>query len=213
MIYFINRIAPRWLIVLILFQSVGFSQNPDIELLRKINIHSNRDVDNSFFFLTNTSHYLAAAVPVTVLGWGIMKKDSLTVRNGLIGVAAIISSAAAGTLIKYGVGRPRPFVEYPDIRKRTGGDGPSFPSCHTSNAFATATALSLAYHRWYVVAPAFLWAAAVGYSRLYLGVHYPSDVLAGALIGTGSAYLWHVIADKTGIAFTLKKRRGERALK
>lgn len=63
------------------------------------------------------------------------------------------------------------------------------PSGHTSTAFATATSLSLAYPKWYVVAPSFVWAGAIGYSRMHLGVHYPSDVLAGAIVGSGSAYL------------------------
>jgi undecaprenyl-diphosphatase len=40
-----------------------------------------------------------------------------------------------------------------------------------------------------VVVPAYAWAAGVGYSRMYLGQHYPTDVLAGAAIGIGSAYL------------------------
>lgn len=65
----------------------------------------------------------------------------------------------------------------------------SMPSGHTSTAFATATSLSLAYPKWYVVAPSFVWAGAIGYSRMHLGVHYPSDVLAGAIVGSGSAYL------------------------
>ncbi|WP_256604704.1 phosphatase PAP2 family protein [Sphingobacterium multivorum] len=70
---------------------------------------------------------------------------------------------------------------------RTAG-GYSFPSGHTSSAFATASALSRAYSKWYVVAPSLLWASSVGYSRMYLGVHFPSDVLTGAVLGTGAAF-------------------------
>jgi membrane-associated phospholipid phosphatase len=51
------------------------------------------------------------------------------------------------------------------------------------------TSLSVAYPKWYVIAPAYTWAAGVAYSRLALGAHYPSDVLAGAIIGSGSAWL------------------------
>jgi membrane-associated phospholipid phosphatase len=47
----------------------------------------------------------------------------------------------------------------------------------------------MAYPKWYVVVPSFVWASSVGYSRMHLGVHYPSDVLVGALVGSGSAVL------------------------
>jgi len=70
------------------------------------------------------------------------------------------------------------------------------PSGHTSTAFATATALTLQYPKWYVIAPSYVYAGLVGYSRMHPGVHHPSDVLAGALIGAGCAYLSHVVNKK-----------------
>ena len=73
--------------------------------------------------------------------------------------------------------------------KETNGRSPSFPSGHTSGAFSFATSLTIACPKWYIAGPAYIWAGAVGYSRMDLGVHYPSDVLAGAIIGVGSAYL------------------------
>ena len=69
----------------------------------------------------------------------------------------------------------------------------SMPSGHTSLAFATATTLTLSYPKWYVIAPSYFWACSVGYSRMNLGVHYPSDVAAGALLGAGSAYITHLV--------------------
>ncbi len=45
------------------------------------------------------------------------------------------------------------------------------------------------YPKWYIIAPSFAWASAVGYSRMHLGVHYPSDVVSGAIVGSGSAYI------------------------
>lgn len=47
----------------------------------------------------------------------------------------------------------------------------------------------MAYPKWYVIAPAFLWAGSVSYSRMYLGVHYPTDVAAGAALGVGSTFI------------------------
>ena len=55
-----------------------------------------------------------------------------------------------------------------------------------------ATALTLSYPKWYVIAPSYLLAVSVAYSRINLGVHYFSDVLGGAALGTGCAYLAHL---------------------
>jgi undecaprenyl-diphosphatase len=74
--------------------------------------------------------------------------------------------------------------------------GKSMPSGHTAFAFTTATSIYLAYPKWYVALPAFTWATAVGYSRMYLGQHYPSDVLMGAIVGGGSACLTNWLNKK-----------------
>lgn len=92
------------------------------------------------------------------------------------------------------VHRPRPWVAYEsDLVCLQRVRSTSFPSGHTSIAFATATSLSLVYPRWYVAVPAYLWAGAVGYSRMYVGAHYPSDVLVGAVLGTASALVVHYV--------------------
>jgi len=101
--------------------------------------------------------------------------------------------------LKHVVGRPRPFVTRA-LTSRSGHYGPdrggqyhSFPSGHASISAAIVTSWSLSYPRWYVVAPGVAWAAGVSLSRLYLGVHYPSDVLVGAALGVGVAVLVHQV--------------------
>jgi len=104
-------------------------------------------------------------------------------------VLALILTIAIGDMFSYRVlkatvDRPRPFQSEAlkdKIIQRKEAHGNSFPSNHATNTFGSATVLAAAFPAcWYIF---YIFAAIVGYSRLYLGVHYPSDVLTGALIG------------------------------
>ncbi len=166
-----------------------FSQNADIDLLRDINKNSSPFMDKAFPVITESATPVTAAVPLGMFITGLAtKNDSLKKKSLRIGASLLIANAIAGGL-KYTINRPRPFITYPFIIKKSSGGSPSFPSGHTTTAFSTAASLSLTYPKWYIIFPAYLWACSVGYSRMYLGVHYPSDVLAGIIIGTGFSYL------------------------
>jgi membrane-associated phospholipid phosphatase len=193
----------KFLVILFLFPVISiYPQNIDIDILREINLNRNKQLDGSFRVITNTVTPLAICTPVFLFGIGLVKKDSLTKQNSLYIGASVISAAIVSTIIKHTVNRPRPFITYPFIEQATKAGSPSFPSGHTSDAFALATSISIAYPKWYVIVPSYAWAGAVGYSRMDLGVHYPSDVLVGAIIGGGSAYLCY-----KGQQWLLKKMR------
>jgi membrane-associated phospholipid phosphatase len=101
--------------------------------------------------------------------------------------------------LKHAVGRPRPYVthrlraraEQHASRTRPGDAHLSFPSGHAGLAATLATSWSMSHPYWFTIAPGALWAAGVALSRLHLGVHYPSDILAGAVLGVGIAVLVH----------------------
>lgn len=176
------------LLTLFLFTS-GYSQNLDIQPLKHINLNRNVNLDPSMRFLSNSTAEICIAVPVAMATYNFIKKDSLHFRKSAVICASIVTSAAITYILKYAVDRERPFVRYPYLDQAISVSSASFPSGHTSNSFALATSLSLAYPKWYVIVPSYLWASSVAYSRLHLGVHYPSDVLAGAIVGAGSSYL------------------------
>ena len=146
-----------------------------------------------FQFISNSTNYVSLGIPTTFLVKGILSHDKIARKKSLYMFESLGISSAITFAVKYTFKRKRPFDASPLVIKASGGGGPSFPSGHTSEAFSAATSLSIAYPKWYVIAPAFVWASTVGYSRMYLGVHYPSDVLAGAIVGAGSAFLSYKI--------------------
>lgn len=168
------------------------AQNTDIDILKSINLNRNKKLDNTFIFISNSIVPMSIGVPLGVIGMGFLKQDSTIKNKGVYIGASLVIAAGITTGLKYSVKRERPFVTYPVIDKVMNAGSPSFPSGHTSDAFATATSLSLAFPKWYIIAPSFVWAGSVGYSRMDLGVHYPSDVLAGAAIGAGTSYLCYI---------------------
>ena len=187
----------KCLFILILFLSWNaYSQNWDIELLKEINLERNKSLDPTFKMITNSVSPLSIGTPIAVLGLGIIQKDSSLKSKGIIMVEALCVNAFTTTALKLAFKRDRPFVTYPYLDKQADAGSYSFPSGHTSSAFALATSLSLAFPIWYVIAPAYMYASAAGYSRMHLGVHYPSDVLAGAVVGTGSALLSNYLQQK-----------------
>lgn len=133
---------------------------------------------------------LSVAAPAAMIIVGLIKKDSVLLHNGIKTGGAILLTTIVTTGLKYGINRTRPYNEYPLLfHAKTHTNQYSFPSGHTASAFSTATSLSMAYPKWYVIAPSYLYACSVAYSRMYLGVHYPTDVLAGAVIGSACAFL------------------------
>ncbi|MBX5439005.1 MAG: phosphatase PAP2 family protein [Thermoflavifilum sp.] len=182
----------HWLPGLLMLCFVQASaQNPDIQLLRAINLHRPRTLDQPFLDITRTAIPVSLALPLGVTGWALMHHDSLQIAQGAEMTASWCLAAGFTLSLKTLIHRPRPFITYPDIQHLQNDTDGSFPSGHTSVAFSLATSLTLQHRRWYVLVPAWTWAAAVAYSRLDLGMHYPSDVLAGMAIGAGSAWASH----------------------
>jgi undecaprenyl-diphosphatase len=176
----------------LLVRQAGFTQAPAIDKSTLIELAEHRSHEPLEFhqFISNSTNWISLGVPAGLLLSGRLRHDKNMQLAGLNIGKSILISTGITVAIKFSVNRNRPFLDYPlEIPKAGAGGSPSFPSGHTSQAFATATALYLEYPKWYIAIPAYGWASVVGYSRMYLGVHYPTDVLAGALVGSGSALL------------------------
>ena len=168
---------------------LAFSQNIDINLLKSVN-QSESTFKNDFFKTTAESVTIFnIAAPVGLLTAGIIGHNKQLQKDAAYAAGGFIVSSIVTQSMKRVIQRDRPYVTYPYIVKRDVGGSYSFPSGHTSAAFCTATSMSLIFPKWYVIVPSYLYAATVGYARIYQGVHYPSDVLVGAVVGAGSAWL------------------------
>ena len=174
--------------VVILFASALGAQNWDINVLHKVNGWDNKFVRNYNKVISKSEPYVAIGVPVAMAVAGWIRHDKDLLKDAVYVGTSVAGAFAVTYGLKYIVGRDRPYERYPDrVHPYSLEDSPSFPSGHTATAFALATSLSIRYPKWYVIAPTALWACSVGISRMNEGVHYPSDVLAGAALGAGFA--------------------------
>jgi undecaprenyl-diphosphatase len=182
------------LIVIAFIHFESSSQSLDFSMLRAINKNEHPNWDKSMKITSHSIYPMMVAAPGSLLLTGYIKDDKIMMRNGVKTGVSIGLSAVLSYGLKYAANRPRPFVQYPnDIIKRTDVGPYSFPSGHTTTAFATATALTLSTKKWYVTVPSYAYACAVGYSRMRLGVHFPSDVLGVMVLGIGSSILFFQI--------------------
>lgn len=165
-------------------------QEIDIGILKYIYENRFPVLDSAFIYITDTAAVLAFGIPGILFLFSLIKKKEQLRSKALYVLISIVLSALVANILKYTIDLPRPFEVYPFIEKLSKGGSPSFPSGHTADAFAFAVSASIIYSRKYIIIPIFIWAFLVGYSRICLGVHFPSDVLVGALIGALCAYFY-----------------------
>lgn len=174
---------------LVISGSLAAQSSWETRMLR--NIEAGRTPGKTSFYkgISASTYVLSVATPLTYFISGSLQANKNIKKTALFLTESIAISQAISFTTKAIVNRERPAVKDPTFTAVTKANNASFPSGHTAAAFSLATSLSLIHPKWYVIIPSYTWAGLVGYSRMYLGVHYPTDVLAGAFTGAGSAWL------------------------
>ena len=168
-----------------LFQASA--QNWDINTVKKVNNWDMHDLSRG---LSHSGLILPVGVPTAMGVYALIKKDQPLLKEAIYIGTSVIEALGITMAMKYTFDRQRPYEKYPDLIHPVSTEpDPSFPSGHTAAAFSLATSLSITYPKWYVIAPSAVWACGVGLSRINQGVHYPSDVMTGAAIGIGCAFV------------------------
>ncbi|MES2374315.1 MAG: phosphatase PAP2 family protein [Bacteroidota bacterium] len=191
------------LLVVFLFSTLnGFTQAVwEVNFVRNANpVNPNNQLWKT---LSSTEKPIVIGVPMGMFVAGLITKNKDLQIDAYETAAGLVITTLATQSLKAIVKRPRPYRTYADIYPDEMDDSYSFPSGHTSSVFFIATSLALTCKKWYITVPAFTWATGVGYSRMYLGQHYPSDVFVGAVVGAGSAYASHWLNKK----FFLRKKK------
>ncbi|MHC1719983.1 MAG: phosphatase PAP2 family protein [Clostridiaceae bacterium] len=165
----------------------------DYNLLIQIhNLTSNNFFDHIMPGISAMGNFGAIWILISLIL--IIRKEYRMV--GIMCILAVIITTIAGEgIIKHLVQRPRPFVQFPSIQLLISEPATySFPSGHTASSFAVAFVIADRIRK--AALPVFVMASAIAFSRIYLMVHYPTDIIAAVLLGFICAKLTVLLCDK-----------------
>ena len=153
-------------------------------------------LDRIMIFFTILSGVYVIFLVAVPLWWRGLRTATFDVLL-ILAITIVVSEG-----IKYLVDRPRPCDALANVNTLAGYRcslefDPAFPSGHASRAFAVAAFLTIRF-RWRLAIPAGAFAVLAGISRVYLGLHWPSDVLGGAVVGIGFAVLIEILSRRVG---------------
>ncbi len=149
------------------------------------------------FFGVFLASYLGYFFVLAAFLWFFLEKDwkARFYKFALVALAAILARGILTEIVKFAVQRPRPGIALKFVPLIDAPESFAFPSGHAAFFFALASAVWLRDRRWgnYLLVAA----ALISIARVFVGVHWPTDVLAGAAIGIASAFAVRELLTRT----------------
>jgi undecaprenyl-diphosphatase len=183
-----KSLAASWTVIIVCV--VGFAV---ALVLRTLGTYADSDLASGMYHLVSQGMLITALYGIATVGdliWAplifwlfVFRKDANESTTALLLAVAIVTAMALTELLKTAFNLPRPF-QVSSLGLSPRGEiptNPGLPSGHTTNAFTVATVIWSRYPSWRV--PFVALAIATGICMIILGLHFPSDVVAGAFLG------------------------------
>ena len=172
---------------------IGLLENIDRKILYLINDYLSNPIFDLFFVTITNEDLWAIPVIIGIIILAFKGGNRARIAIGIIFIATGLTDLTVVEVIKPAIARLRPSHTMGDTINVLIGRGGKygFVSAHAANIFCATTILSYFYDQW--KRPLFFLAVSVSISRVYVGVHYPGDILFGGLYGYGIAWLFITI--------------------
>ena len=172
---------------------IGLLENIDRKILYLINDYLSNPIFDLFFVTITNEDLWAIPVIIGILILAFKGGNRARIAIGTILIATGLTDLTVVEVIKPAIARLRPSHTLGNTINVLIGKGGKygFVSAHAANIFCATTILSYFYDQW--KKPLFFLAVSVSISRVYVGVHYPGDILFGGLYGYGIAWLFITI--------------------
>ncbi|MBN2788230.1 MAG: phosphatase PAP2 family protein [Paludibacteraceae bacterium] len=157
--------------------------------------------DHFFWFFTQKFTWIPLYIVLLIIFYKTNKKECVWIIIGIV-LSVVLADQIASSLLKPLVARYRPshdvtLTESIHLINSYKGGLYGFVSSHAANSFCFALFTALFFkNRWFCIS-IFSWALLNSYSRIYIGVHFPLDVIVGALVGMGSATIGFAVLNYT----------------
>lgn len=169
-------------------------QKIDTDILLYIQENLRNDFLNIFF--KTITHLGDLGIIWIIIAFFLFLNKKYKTISAKILLALILSSSITSLILKNIIKRPRPFLVSENIKQLISASGYSFPSGHTSTSFAVAFIIYSCFPKKYGIF-AIILAILISFSRIYIGVHYLTDIIFGAILGITSSELVRILFNIT----------------